>query len=150
MDIWIFQQRLSRTLLAWAGFSTLIGGLFSLTRHPVVRGLGTQFLVWGAINASIAFVGSKAANKRRRSLPDPNAQEVTVHESKKLQHVLGINAIADIFYILGGIWIVRRNDDHQGASLGHGLGIVTQGGFLLIFDLKHAWMISQPDRFRNP
>jgi hypothetical protein len=148
MDIWEFQQRLTNRLLKWAFSSLLIGSLLQLSRKPLFSGLGLQFTVWGAINAVIAIIGSRLTQNRVHTIADPHAHEVTERETRNLLRLLWINSVADIFYLLVGIGVARRKAEPRGMSQGHGFGIIIQGGFLLIFDLLHACLLSKANHSR--
>ncbi|XWX05165.1 hypothetical protein VZO05_06315 [Aggregatilineales bacterium SYSU G02658] len=136
MNIWQFQNRLSRRLLAWGVGSTLCG-VFLLRGGAFWRGVGWQFIGWGVIDALIALFGRNAAESRIDSLENPGLESVQAEETEKLTRLLWINAGLDVLYMLGGKqW--ADGDKGDGSRAGHGLGIVLQAAFLLFFDLYHA------------
>lgn len=135
MNIWQFQEHVSRRLLIWSGFS-ILGGLFLLQVNKFWRGFGTQAITWGAIDAGIAFTGRWMAQRRQTTLPDAIQPERLEKESSNLRRLLWINAGLDVFYVVGGLaWSRRAKDDFQ---RGNGWGILVQGAFLLIFDVVHV------------
>lgn len=140
ITIWHFHRLISRRLLAWAGVSIASGLLMYFSKNKFWRNLGAQFASWGIINAGIAVFGSISTQNRIANLDNPGAPEVLAKEAQKLRLILLINAGLDILYILGGRGLAQR-DKGDGAQRGHGIGIIIQGTFLLIFDMVHAVLI---------
>jgi hypothetical protein len=146
MDIWQAQKHLTGRLQAWAGFSLLSGLALVLIaglspRRPFLRGLGAQFIGWGAINAAIAAIGGRAAQARQAALPDPGDPLIQAGERRSLLRLLGINSLLDIGYVLGGGYLARAEAPER---RGHGLGVIIQGAFLFFFDLFHALRLAGP------
>lgn len=139
MTIWSLQARISRYLLVWSALS-IIGGSFLLFPAPFWRGVGVQGLVWGAIDAAIAGFGL-ASLRRKRRRPDANTSETLLREARSLRRALLINAGLDVLYALGGV-IVLTNLTTEFAR-GNGVGIIVQGGFLLVFDTFYAFRVQQ-------
>ena len=54
----------------------------------------------------------------------------------KLKKILGINSILDLFYVLVGILLFLGIFN---INQGHGIGVIIQGGFLLIFDFYYLY-----------
>lgn len=136
MNIWQFQHKLSSRLLMWGGVS-VVSGLFLLRGNRFWRGVGWQFIGWGAIDALIAVFSRTTANNRLDNMENPGLESVKIKEADNLQRLLWINSALDVVYILGGKrW--SDSDKGDGSRAGHGLGIVLQGAFLLVFDLYHA------------
>lgn len=141
-DIYRLQRTISWQLLAWSGFSLLIGLWLTRTqRDPNRRGFGQQAAAWGAIDAAIAVGGQIAANQRAA---DPTARDASVQqqEARKLKRLLWFNAALDVLYVLGGLALSHRPDPKGRGWRGHGWGIVVQGSFLFCFDLYHALELS--------
>jgi hypothetical protein len=141
MNIWQFQSHLTRRLLNWSFLSLAIGIFLQIHGSRFVRGLGQQFAAWGLIDALIAIFGKRSAQKRQANLMDPLASEITSQESRKLRMILWINAGLDIGYMAGGIGLALTKGNENTGWRGHGIGIIIQGGFLMIFDLIHALKI---------
>ena len=129
------QRQINRQLLAWAGLSIAAGLL--LRRHAVAdrRAFAVQQAAWGAIDGAIALGG--AASARRN--PPATAAEAGA-QAGRLRRLLWINAGLDVGYVAAGAWLSRRRGAAAGnhALRGHGLGVLLQGGFLLLFDTVHA------------
>lgn len=134
-----FANLVSRRLLRWSIFSMGVGGWLRGRPDDLARGMGTQFFAWGAIDAAIALFGLLGNRQKARSVQAGNPDFV-VQEAKKLRRLLWINAGLDIFYVSGGWWAVRKGEEKENRALwrGHGLGVIIQGAFLLIFDVWHA------------
>lgn len=140
MNIWRFSRLVSDRLLRWACLSVITGLVMGQRRDPLWRGIGRQALGWGLIDAAIALIGNITAQNRIASLPNPGETPIQRQEKSNLRTLLWINAVLDVFYVLGGL-IFARSDKGDGVRRGHGLGIVLQGGFLLVFDTLHALLI---------
>lgn len=136
MDIWSFQIRLTRRLLAWAGASAVLGVLMLVPADSFWRGLGVQFLAWGLVDAAIAWLGRHRAYARQARLSSEYGAEID--ESHRLARLLWLNAGLDGLYVLGGVLLAYRPGASDPFWLGGGLGIVVQGAFLFLFDWSHA------------
>lgn len=135
-NIWQFQDTLSRRLLRW-GIGSIVVGLLMRLGGKFWRGVGNQFIAWGAVDAGIALFGQVQKRQKIDHADNPGKTEVREKESRDLRRLLWINAALDVLYILGGLWWSRR-DEGDGAAKGNGLGVAIQGAFLLIFDAIHA------------
>jgi hypothetical protein len=148
MTIWQFSEQVSRRLLAWNVLNFMVGAALTLgaplTPDPARRrGLASQFMGWAVINIGIAVFGSLAANRRRASLPNSDAPEVTAKEARNLSRLLWINAGLDVLYMFGG---ARLQRNPKPTWSGMGSGIIFQGLFLLIFDIIHALRVPSDAR----
>lgn len=137
-----FQSQLSFRLLIWSAVS-VISGLSMLSRGKFWKSIGTQFVVWGLIDALIA-VGGQLLSDNRFSKTQPEDMRDRIHKEKRnLSIALWVNAGLDVLYIVGGLrWMNRKDDD---SARGNGLGVVIQGAFLLIFDIFHALRLRKID-----
>lgn len=141
MNIWHFQARLTSRLLKWAVANLLGGALLAGLPHPFWRGFGIQSAGWGLVNALIASWGSRSARKRQASLPDAYTPERQALEARGLRRLLWLNCILDVFYVLGGLSLIRSREKSDRAGRGHGWGILVQGSYLFFFDLIHVLLI---------
>lgn len=146
MNFWQFQRMISRRLLSWSLFSMVLG-LALRGRGAFNRGLSSQFLGWGFIDALIALGGQYAAEQRLADYENPGAEEVKAKESRNLSRALWLNAGLDVLYMIAGLLVARRghSEDKQ-ERRGVGWGIFVQGLFLFVFDLYHALKMPPPDR----
>jgi hypothetical protein len=143
MNIWQFQNKLSRRLLAWSAIS-IVSGFFLLRGNKFWKGVGWQFIGWGAIDAMIALFGNASANQRIDNMDNPGDTTIQEKEADNLQKILWVNTGLDVLYMLGGKnW--SDKDKGDGSRAGHGLGIALQGLFLLIFDVWHALAVPKKD-----
>jgi esterase/lipase len=131
-----FQLLLSRRLLLWSALSCAVGAFLVLLGDPFWRGFGVQAVVWGLIDAAIAFFGQRSADKRRGAAPQ--SLEQAEREARKLRRLLWINTGLDVVYVAVGLAVVLRWGQSDPFAAGAGWGIVLQGGFLFAFDLLHA------------
>ena len=134
MELRIFQRQLAQRLLAWSGFSVVCGVVLWLTRRPFWRGVGSQAVGWGMIDAGIALFGQHANTQKARD-PEANTPDALAQEAASLHRLLWINTGLDVLYMLGGLRLARHEQERWH---GHGWGIVIQGAFLFVFDLLHA------------
>lgn len=139
MTVWKLQGRISRQLLVWSAFSTFVGAAL-LFATPLWRGVGVQALVWGVIDAAIASFGLLSL-RRKLKRPDTDKPEVLSKEARALRRVLLINAGLDVLYVVGGVVIVRGLATDF--AKGNGVGIVVQGGFLLLFDAFYVLQVQR-------
>lgn len=140
MGFWSFQDRLTTTLRWWAVSSIAAGILLLRRQDEFSRGVGEQFIGWGAVNAAISGVGQRSSQKKRQN-PDGQTPEAVVTERKKLSRLLWINTGLDVFYMLGGRLAVQTRGSVDERWRGRGWGIIIQGGFLFFFDLIHALLL---------
>lgn len=139
MTVWKLQSRISRQLLVWSALS-LVVGVALLFATPFWRGVGVQALVWGAIDAAIAGFG-EGTLRRKLKRPDADHPDVLLRETRNLRRLLLINAVLDVLYIVaGGVVLSTFTTDF---ARGNGVGIIIQGGFLLLFDAFYAFRVQR-------
>jgi hypothetical protein len=63
-------------------------------------------------------------------------------ERRRLRRLLRLNAVLDVGYVAVGVGLLLAWRTEAG--VGHGWGVVVQGGFLLVFDAVHAWRLRDP------
>lgn len=136
-----------RMLLGWALLSMVLGGI-GLLAHAVGSGtsrgeaflgaLALQFLAWGAINAALAGWALRQLARRERA---PLPAERQLAERERSIRVLRLNAGLDLLWLAIGVALLLLPallPDHAATLVGHGVGVVLQGGFLLLFDRLFA------------
>lgn len=136
-----------RLLLGWALLSMTLGGIglvgssvSSTPRagHAFLGALSLQFLIWGAINAALSGVALRGV-ARREAHPLPTDQELAQRE--RTIRILSLNIKLDLLWITIGVALLLLAlvfPESMASLLGHGLGVVLQGGFLLLFDRLFA------------
>lgn len=147
-DPWTHARVVGRQLALWSVLS-VGAGLLGLALHMagvwpegwtrVLFAFGVQCLVWGVIDGVIAGFGARDLRRRLAAgeAADPAA---TAAFGARLLRLLRLNAGLDVLYVIVGVSLIAfwRTPD----GLGHGLGVLVQGGFLLAFDAWHgfAWV----------
>jgi hypothetical protein len=154
-DPWTHARIVAAQLGAWSALSVAVGAA-GLAAHaagawppawaPVVVGFSIQCLLWGVIDGAIAWFG---ARDRRRRMAAAGASDARAGAAfgARLLRLLRLNAGLDVLYVVAGIAVVALWRTPEG--LGHGLGVIVQGGFLLAFDAWHGWAWV-PRRVRAP
>ena len=142
--IWQYQTRISTQLFAWSALSVFGGvALMLLLTNPFWQGIGLQGVVWGVIDAGIAFFGQLGMRRKVAQLDDPNDTRLQLEEARRLRRLLFINAGLDVLYVAVGVGLILTFGVDNTFARGNGVGILIQGVFLLFFDLFHGW---QTDR----
>lgn len=110
-------------------------GALSGDAGRVALGFALQSLIWGAIDGVIAWFGARDL-RRRLAAGEAGDALASAAFGRRLHRLLLVNAALDVAYVAAGVAIlaVWRTPD----GLGHGLGVLVQGGFLLLFDALHA------------
>jgi hypothetical protein len=143
--IWNRARAIGRQLAAWATASIVAGAALILAGGPFGGAVGVQFVVWGAVDLAIAALGERDRRRKlgRGARDDPRAGAA---EARRLRRLLWINAGLDVVYLAVGGGLVAFG---RGPVLdGHGVGVLVQGGFLLIFDAAHAATLPRSDARR--
>jgi hypothetical protein len=135
-DVWERHETVARQLLWWSALSVAAGLALFLPDKPFLRGFGLQALVWGAIDAAIAWIGRLKTRQRHAVLSDPADRDIVAGETRKLRRLLLINAGLDVLYVAGGLLWTQRAESEFGR--GNAWGVVLQGAFLFGFDLVHG------------
>jgi len=134
-NLYTYQKQAMPVLLGWSAGSILAGLLWMGSERRLWRGLGSQFLGWGAIDGLIAGFALRRATKNASRLDSGEISPVE-HQRQWLQfeRFVWLNVLLDLGYIVGGAWLRQRNPkDPQ--KQGMGWGIILQGGFLLAWDI---------------
>lgn len=140
MDPTEVEQRLLSSLAVWSTGSVAVGAAaWAHGRHhqqPAVRAIGRQFVAWGAVDGAIAAAGWCRGHDGEP--PDPQ-------RAARLRRTLQVNQRLDLGYLaLGAALVLLRRRLGQlpryseAQSLGDGIGILVQGGFLYWLDSTYA------------
>jgi uncharacterized protein DUF6992 len=146
MTVWNLYANLSRRLLIWGGTSMVAGLVLLMLGDPFWRGFGIQAAAWGAVDAAIAVLGSRAARRRRAGQADALEHTRLLQEERNLRRLLLVNTGLDVLYVAGGMALALTLGAGDAAWRGHGWGIVVQGAFLFAFDLVHAQQVQRTDQ----
>lgn len=136
MNIFQFQDKISKRLLQWSIASILVGLLMRFG-GKFGKSIGNQFITWGVIDAAIAVGGQMAKRNRIDNMDNPGTPEIKAKEASNLSRLLWLNAGLDVLYIIVG-YLWSKRDKGDGSARGNGLGVIIQGVFLLLFDIFHA------------
>ena len=107
---------------------------------------GIQALVWGTIDAIIAWVGLRRVGKR---LGKPSTIQHQENEAEKIRKLLWINSALDLVYIAVGAAMPYFGGSESAFWRGSGWGVIAQGAFLYVFDLWHAIRVPVPLQLPN-
>ncbi len=137
--IWQYQTRISTQLFGWSALSVFGGlGMLLLLSDPFLQGVGLQGVVWGVIDAGIAFFSQLGMRRKLADMDAPNSAGVQREEARRLRRLLYINAGLDVLYVVVGVGIILTFGTESAFARGNGVGVVIQGTFLLLFDLVHG------------
>lgn len=134
-SVYQYQTEAMPVLLGWAVGSMVSGGLWLSSRSEWLKGFGSQFLAWGAIDGAIAAAGMKGATKKegRRRAGEISSAEHS-REAIQFERFVWLNVLLDLGYMLGG-WQLARRSSGDARRQGMGWGILAQGAFLFIWDI---------------
>lgn len=125
MKIKNVEQEISLNLFIWGLCSALNGIILFFFDNSFINAIGFQFIIWGLIDCLIAMFPFVLRKFKKES---------HIQNLPKLKKILGINSVLDLFYVLVGILLFLGIFN---INQGHGIGVVIQGGFLLIFDFYY-------------
>ena len=130
------QHDLLLGLLGWGVGSVVVGIGLARQRSEVLRQIGIQAIVWGAIDALLAWSGRLGARQHQTLVATPAPDPDEIKAARSFQRLVALNAGLDLLYIAGGLRLAReRRADRRGI----GIGIAIQGLFLLIYDSLLVW-----------
>jgi hypothetical protein len=138
-----------RLLVVWGLFGMVSGAALVWPAWGVAEpkpgeafaaAMGVQFFIWGAIDAALAGFGLRGIAKRELK-PGPDADERARRE--KAVRFVRLNTKLDVGYVLIGVGLLvwaafAATANGRAVLLGHGAGVIVQGGFLLLFDYLFA------------
>jgi hypothetical protein len=126
--------------LGWGAASVvggvLIGWFARGAQSRLASAVAVQSIAWGAIDATIAGFALIGLARRQRHPPSP--AEEPARREKSIRFV-AFNVKLDVVYCLVGVGLLvgtrfAQTPDGRAALIGHGLGVIVQGGFLWAFD----------------
>ena len=124
----------------WAGASVVVGsGLLVIGQFndvPELRGFGAQAIMWGAIDLAIVTAGALSKKESPTSLSKAIQNENTWYT------LLLVNVGLDAGYMMTGgtmATLGALGAPYGRDLIGHGSGVVVQGGALLALDLWAAF-----------
>jgi hypothetical protein len=127
---------LAKVLTGWSVGSIGLGLLMQQSHDEMQKGIGDQFVGWGAIDLLLALNGWRTNRKHRKLVAEGKLTAAEVEGKRTtLRRILMFNAGLDVLYVLGGL---NLSGNERPRWQGWGFGIVVQGLFLFIFDLFWA------------
>lgn len=134
-SVYQYQTEAMPVLLGWAVGSMVSGLLWLTSGSEWLKGFGSQFLGWGAIDGAIAAAGMISATQKERRR---RAGEITppehAREAIQFERFVWLNVLLDLGYMFGG-WQLARRSSGDDRRQGMGWGILAQGAFLFIWDI---------------
>lgn len=147
----VWQERVLDLLLAWGVGNVLGGGVLAITGSGLTQAIGVQAVVWGAVDTAVALYAQCIARRHALSARagEMPAQHVQA-QAERFEYLLALTTGADVLYVAAGSIIAwkSRSDWVKGTAL----GVIIQGGALLIYDLGLTIrMLTRPEtHFRAP
>ena len=129
-EFFVWQEQALGRLLGWGAANVVLGAGGAHASNVRIRQVARQALGWGLVDLLLAINGRLGARRSAGSAP-AGSTEVAV---RRFRAILALNAVLDLGYIMGGLWLVRsagRDESRKGT----GQGIVLQGLFLACYDL---------------
>ena len=131
------RRRMSWVLTVWS-VASVAAGAVALPLLPAGSEFWTavawQFLIWGAIDLVFAGVGVWQA---RPSNAEAAGSE---EQARKLLGALRFNGKLNWLWLAGGVALIAWSAaaGWKASLLGHGVGVLVQGGFLFAYDKRFA------------
>jgi hypothetical protein len=137
------RRQMSFRLALWAGGSMIVA-LIGFAMQPSIppgaaraigQALAAQCLLWGLVDVGFALFGLKHAQSAERSPVNQATADRELSDRDKLVRVLQFSWKLNIFWVGLGILLIVVGAALPNATLiGHGVGVMIQGGFLWLFD----------------
>ena len=127
-DPFAHQEKAMKGLTYWGIGSMAVGTGMLFSGNPRVQYAGIQNIAWGAIDAGIAYLGT-------RNLDTERLTKSPLQKRRQFRNALWINGLLDVLYIGAGYWMYSKGKNEK--IKGTGVGVMVQGGFLFAFDWIH-------------
>lgn len=129
--------------LAAVAVASIVGGLWLMRSgvkpEPFWKAVGMQFGIWGLIDFGFAAVGIVQSVRTAGSPMTPQAEADEFLAAEKLLRALRFNHKLNVLYVLtAAVLLAAGLGGRSPVLLGHGAGVLVQGGFLLVFDAVFA------------
>ncbi len=126
-------RRRMTMLLLGVSIGSVLSGIsmigFAGQANIWLAAIGWQFAIWGAIDLIFALLGLRQCRRADQDLLDDQA------EATQLTKSLRFNGKLNVLWVVIGLALFVPGAMLGNASLiGHGVGVLLQGGFLLGFD----------------
>lgn len=119
----------------WAVGSLISSGLAVGNATGETKAFHQMNLGWGAINATLAGLGTLGARKKEFS----NNQLETLEMQHSVEKTFLVNTALDVAYVAGGYAMTQYGENQnklekRDRNVGFGKSVMLQGGFLFLFD----------------
>jgi hypothetical protein len=137
------RRRMSLKLATWAGVSMVFALVVFATQplipagaaRSLIQAIGAQFLLWGLLDAGFAMFGLRQAQQADRAGTSPAVIDRELSDREKLVRLLRFSNKVNIVMMCLGIGMIAGGVALAHPTLvGHGIGVLVQGGFLRFFD----------------
>lgn len=118
---------------SWSAANIIAGAIGSNTANREVRHFHQMNMIWGGANLLFAGLGYWGATKENTN--NITLTSVILHQNK-MEKTFLFNAGLDVAYVTAGLYLTERSKRNADPSKlkGYGNSVMTQGGFLLLFD----------------
>ncbi len=124
-----WQERALGWLLGWGAANTVLCAGAARAGDETLKHVARQAAGWGLVNLALAVNGRRSARRQARTA----TREQVAASIQRFRLILAVNAVLDIYYILGGTLLVRSAGANSRRK-GTGFGIILQGLFLGCYD----------------
>ena len=132
-DFFVWQERVLDMLLAWGLGNTVTGTALALRSSGVKRAIGVQAVAWGLADSAVALYAGCIARRHATSARSGmyGARHIQ-QRARRFEHLLALQTAADVVYVTAGAVVAYRSRSPwiQGTAL----GVLIQGGALLLYD----------------
>jgi len=129
-DVFNHYDKAMNVLIGWGGANITAGVPMMFSEDARIKRIGSQSLLWGAINTGIGVI-AKTTNRR--------SGESQKQKKASFRRAMVINGLLDVGYITAGILLSRLGKSERLRS--SGVGVIIQGTFLLGFDWANYGLI---------
>jgi hypothetical protein len=132
-DFFVWQERVLDMLLAWGIGNVGAGAVLAIRSKGIKRAIGVQAVAWGLVDSAVAIYAGCIARRHATSARSGmfGARHIQ-QQARRFEHLLALQTAADIVYVTVGAFIANRS--RAPWIRGSAIGVVIQGGVLLLYD----------------
>jgi hypothetical protein len=147
------RRQMSLRLAMWAGASMVVALMVFAAQPSIptgvtrsfIQALAAQCLLWGLIDAGFALFGLRQAQAADRAGMAVQTIHRELADRDRLVRVLNFSGKLDVVWVGLGILLIAIGAGLRNAPLmGHGVGVLIQGGFLMWFDRSFLKSLTNP------
>jgi hypothetical protein len=137
------RRRMSLRLAGWAGASMIVALIGFVAQPSIAPGVARQLsqavaaqcLLWGLIDVGFAMFGLRQAQSADRAPINSSTIDRELSDRDRLIRLLRFSAKLNLGWIALAIVLIALGAGLRNAMvIGHGIGVMLQGGFLLAFE----------------